>query len=629
MPKGPKNRANGKGRTALIYINPHAPRVNAPRYPGHYYETLVPATLDLAERARLAVNALTAPTDPDYDYELYWIVDLLASEPAMYHTVDDHVQDKFFLALPQCRTACGSKQNLDIEHSLMQTYLRKQGLDGLIYIPIKGRLWAIPPNPNAFAGLDELPADENHWSSVVMVGRVLGAFAVYAFKDPSGPWHEAARRLADALKKICVVEGDIAYLCRNWWEPKMKYLKPANKPIGFRAAIAGWIAQGLAEYYHLLGDGEAIELAAKLMRYVMRDSGYFDDKGRFTEEFPDSEIIHFHAHSCQILATLQVVQETGDRKLLKLASKAYAYAVRQGETSIGFFPEMLNFKGGAYGEGPNSSEICSVADMIMSGLKLSLSGVDRWDDVDRWVRNQFAECQLTGTHWLTDGHMEKIDRRRIPLAGAGCDAPNYGSKDKVIERVVGGFSGWPSANDFVQGRGWSIMHCCTGNATRALYHVWQNILTHKDGALTVNLLMNRASQWADVDSHIPYQGRVDVRIKQAQELEIRLPEWVESRQARCTVNGRTRKLGFSDRYAKVGKVCKDDEVILKFPIHEITERVIIEKSVYTITKRGNEVVHIDPPGVRCPLYQRAHYRSGQTLWRKVTRFVPDQEISWS
>jgi hypothetical protein len=67
----------------------------------------VPATLDLAERARLCVNALTECTDPDYDDELYWIVDLLAREPAMYHTVDDHVQAKFFSALPLNRTQCG------------------------------------------------------------------------------------------------------------------------------------------------------------------------------------------------------------------------------------------------------------------------------------------------------------------------------------------------------------------------------------------------------------------------------------------------------------------------------------------------------------------------------------------
>ena len=71
---------NGKRskKVVLNYISPDAPRVAAPDYPGEYHDELVPATLDLAERARLCVNALTETTDPYYDDELYWIVDLLA-----------------------------------------------------------------------------------------------------------------------------------------------------------------------------------------------------------------------------------------------------------------------------------------------------------------------------------------------------------------------------------------------------------------------------------------------------------------------------------------------------------------------------------------------------------------------
>jgi len=39
-------------------------------------------------------------------------------------------------------------------------------------------------------------------------------------------------------------------------------------------------------------------------------------------------------------------------------------------------------------------------------------------------------------------------------------------------------------------------------------------------------------------------------------------------------------------------------------------------------------VWIDPPGTNCPLYQRGHYRQGDTLWRNVRRFVPAAEIEW-
>ncbi len=613
--------------SSLQYINPTAPRVAPPDYPGEYYEALVPATLDLAERARLCVNALTETLDPACDDELYWIVDLLAREPAMYHTVDDHVQAKFFQALPLDRTACGSTQNLDVEHRLMQTTLKMQGPDGLIYIPLRGRPWALPADPNPWAGLDTLPTGD-HWCSISQNGRILGGLSIYALKAPDSAWAGAALRLARGLMDLCIVEGDIAYLACNSTEPGRLVEKPVMKPVGLRAAIAGWVAQGLAQCARSLGDREAGEMAARLMRYILRDSGYFRPDGEFTYEFPGSRQIHFHAHTNQIMTALEVVQATGDEQLLALARQAYDYAVSQGETLVGFFPEWLATKGGAYGEGQFSSEICEVADMIAAALKLSLLGIDKWDDVDRWVRNQFAECQLTSTTWLTDGHLDRVDRKLAPLPGAGCSEPEYGTTEGVVERAIGSFSGWPSANDFVQGHGWSIMHCCTGNATRAVYYVWEKILTHEQGKLKVNLLLNRASRWADIHSHIPYCGRVDVEIKQDLDLEIRLAEWVKPEEARCMVNGTPRELRFDGRYSQVGPVRAGQEVTLEFPIHERTDRVNIEKRAYTLIRRGNEVVWIDPAGTNCPLYQRGHYRAGETLWKTVHRFVPEVEIPW-
>lgn len=54
------------------------------------------------------------------------------------------------------------------------------------------------------------------------------------------------------------------------------------------------------------------------------------------------------------------------------------------------------------------------------------------------------------------------------------------------------------------------------------------MLEYDAGKLSVNLLLNRASPWADVDSYIPFEGQADVRIKQACELQVHIPEWVKS-----------------------------------------------------------------------------------------------------
>ena len=172
------------------------------------------------------------------------------------------------------------------------------------------------------------------------------------------------------------------------------------------------------------------------------------------------------------------------------------------------------------------------------------------------------------------------------------------------------------------------MHCCTGNGARALYYAWESILTCDQGRLAVNLLMNRGSRWADVDSFLPHTGRVDVRVKQPVELAVRIPEWVCPEQCQCRVNGDPASLTFAGRYAQCGRVSPNDVVTLTFPIAETTHHLQIEKGPYTVIRRGNDVVAIDPPGTNHPLYQRDHCRTDETPLRTVARFAPDTTLVW-
>ena len=118
-------------------------------------------------------------------------------------------------------------------------------------------------------------------------------------------------------------------------------------------------------------------------------------------------------------------------------------------------------------------------------------------------------------------------------------------------------------------------------------------------------------------------------MKEDLELEVRIPEWVKQEDVRCMVNSKNIKIAMDGRYVKAGKVEKDNTVTIEFPIHERTETIIVENQKYRVIIRGNDVVSIDPPGENGPLYQRGHYRSGETLWKKTVRFAPDKEIKWS
>jgi DUF1680 family protein len=154
------------------------------------------------------------------------------------------------------------------------------------------------------------------------------------------------------------------------------------------------------------------------------------------------------------------------------------------------------------------------------------------------------------------------------------------------------------------------------------------MLTHEDGKLQVNLLMNRASPWADVNSHLPYRGQVDVHIRKPVVLSVRVPEWAGPNEVQVSVNGTGRTAAYDGRYAEIGNVRPEDKVTLVFPLAERTDEAFIEKRRYLVVRRGNDVVWIDPPGRYHPLYQRAHYRRDKTRWHEVTRFVSNQPIDW-
>ncbi|MDP6361488.1 MAG: glycoside hydrolase family 127 protein, partial [Planctomycetota bacterium] len=270
-------------------------------------------------------------------------------------------------------------------------------------------------------------------------------------------------------------------------------------------------------------------------------------------------------------------------------------------------------------------------DMVALAIKLSLAGAgDYWDMVDRWTRNLFAEGQLTCAHRV---HWLAAKTATTPIASI--ELPPFHVSDRVVERNIGGFGYALAPNDFVSRYPYGamnpalgIIHCCTGNGSRSIYYIWENVVGVTNGRLQINLLLNHASKWADIDSHIPYAGQVDVTVKRQTNLSVRIPEWVTPHETTCTVNTQPRGLTWDGRYANIGQVQKDDIATLHFPIGECGETIDVEKRTYRLLLRGNTCVAIDPPGADCPLFERDYYRTNTTRRHKVTRFVSDQLIEW-
>jgi len=609
------------------YLRPERPEVDIPAYSGQRYETLVPDTLDLQERAALAIHAMTECTNPAADYEVYWHVNINANPPKMsQNSWQGNGVSKFQEALVLNRLMSGSDQNLHVDRRWMEVMLQSQGPDGLIYSPLRGRPWVERELPKVGVSYES-----GQYVTPFGNGRTLSAMSVFARRDGGPLWRDAARGVAEGLVNLAVDAGDYAFFWPSSVTATRDY--PAGVTAPRQDDHQSKVADGLVHAYRLLGYEPALHLARKLLIYTRRT--YFTPDGTFLSQPGDTQAAHFHGHGIGLKAMEEYAEVSGDEEMMQFALRGFEFAKRVGGVTnpdnpralvrgtpganlIGFFPELVDTLGWM------GSETCDVSDMIALALRFSEAGVgDFWDDADRWARNMLAEGQLLATDW-----MPRFSAPSYTVKHALSAVGEHETTDRVPERNLGAFAGWPAPNDWYTGHGRGTAHCCTANGARVLYWLWDRIVRYHDGKLRVNLLLNRASKWADVDSYIPYQGRVELTIKQPVELSVRIPEWVKPDEARCQVNGADRGVTWSGRYAQVGGVKPSDVVTLSFPIFERTDLMWIERQAYTLVRKGNEVVSIDPPGRYCPLFQRQHYRGDSPRWRRMTRFVSDGSIEW-
>lgn len=622
----------------IQYIRSKLPCFELPAYSGERYEIMVPDTLDLQERARLAIHAMTEVADPLADYEIYWRVYFRSKPPMMIHDWDcPLITIKFMESVSLMRIMSGSEQNSQVDRHWMKLALRGLGPDGLFYTPREGRPWAYR----------YVPYQVNHRESQLLVpfscGRLLSTMTLFALRDKGSLWRDSVRSLVDGLIKLAINANNFAFFYPTCMDASKKRPSRLSEiPTSAVDQENSRVPLGLVHAYRLLGYKPALTLAKKIINYMRKY--FFAEDGTFWQTPHNSKGAHFHAHTHGLLAMQEYASITGDEELMEFVVRSFEWAKRlgfnlrkgegyeyldaPGSNLIGYFPEHSN---SPEWEG---SEICEVADMISVALLLSEAGIgDYWDDADRWIRNMLAEGQLLSTNWIYDvpeGGFINPDIRVGPNS-YGCIPSGVGAYDtaeKVPERNLGSFAGWPAANDWYVGNGSGIMHCCTANGSQTLYRIWKRILRYQNGKLRVNLLFNRTSPWADIISYIPYQGRVEVKVKEAVSLTIRIPEWVTPSETRCQVNDRERTITWDGRYAQVGSVKPKDNVLLSFPIHERKDVVHIEKQKFMLIRKGNEVVYISPPGHFCPLYQREHYRDNTPRYKKVSRFVSYEDIEW-
>ena len=631
----------------IPYVRNTSPAFEIPAYRGESYEDTVPDTLDLTERLRLTVHATTSITDPLADREVYWLVDFHRNPPTMIHDFNDWVLqlEGMLEGLPLARTACGSTENEDVDHTWMANWVLKSiGPDGLIYIPLDGRSWGrtniFMPHQKAFLpDGSSVPLEDPSVSQIASAytcQRVLSAMTIYYLRDRNPMWKAAIEKMIQRLSKLAVQRDDYAYYPDGMLQPNGIYGSYKEMPTGVKSIEWGGngrLIQGLAQYYRATGYEPAITLAKKLTKYLALHSEFYTPDGAWLisdmekswlEKNFDLTRLKQGGHSTHAIGAYAIIEyglAVNDREAIDFSRGVFDWAIANGVPSTGFFAEFLV-------PGYHTCETCMVADMLTLGVKLSAGGTgDYWDGVDRWVRNQFVEQQLTSTDWV----YEMAERQpRKPVAANETARPKCaGTAILAVHRP-----GDAAPNDFTHrylGYEGTFMHCCMGNGTRAMYYVWEHILTYQNEELRVNLLLNRASPWADVHSYIPYEGRVEIKVKKpCRDLLVRVPEWIESGTPRvkATRSGQATSVVWEGRYVRTGLANDGDVVAVSFPIEIKTVKKMIAGNDYTLEIKGNTVVSVSPGGENGPLYRREYMKADKAPSVKVKRFVAEQSILW-
>lgn len=578
---------------------PQEAKKNTPLPEGQRYDTEVPGTLDLAERARIAINGLTGVLDPRGIHEMYFIVGFACHPPFMYKGTTGWPTNnpKFAESLPMMRIMSGSEQNLELERDMLQSMAEHIGEDGLFYAIAR------PDRPWHEGVEHKYPkTGEDFANSCGNARMLLALMASYARCPDQNLW-DMMGKMAHGLADMAISKDDYAYYPdgqigeafsrpRSGWRDTVEPAVESMGAEGSMFAYHGPQIRAFSRWYEMSGDKRILDMAGRLVRFVMQPKFWGvegehpalngTEHGHFTG--------HFHGHLSLLRGLLEYGRVTRNMRVLDFVRESYEFCRHYGLPQIGWFANKP--------EGWYMSELCTIADMVALAARLSDVGLgDYWEDVEQITRNHLTEQQLIDRERLQRASAAGPERpadRTVKLGYWNPDPatlPDQLAVENVIERARGVFGG-VSRPDGVP-HTWT-MQCCTGNGTQALYYAWESITRCKRGLAQINLLLNRALPWLDIDSYLPSEGRVVVRNKTADRLAMHMPRWTTHKDVTAQVNGKPVELDWLGNYVYCQDLTPGDEVVVEFPVKEWSETYHLGDQSYHCRFRGNDLLRISP-----------------------------------
>jgi hypothetical protein len=513
---------------------------------GMHYDDVVPDTLDLAEVAKAYIQGITRTLMKNYFLmppgHVYFY-----GEPKLDHNGGPENWGKSMQALLMARQMCG----YDLDDLYGTLDIQYNSFRNMIDFRVNYNLteshhgaWIVRPHPEnifpmsvALEALLELYKQAPQPRLEVLIRRMVAYHTDFYTNVKPCPYGEGPSAAPIGTKPGVFLTApeigeEMMYYGPCQWHAVEENFK--DKPAGADGHmeypfVCGKAMRALMIWHSISGDPDALLATTRLSNFQRNFQ-----KSLFwqTRDPVPRGLGHFAGHIHGFLNGIIGMLWEADIALSKDPRDQRAYRLIDIADHAYRFVRDLHFET-AVG---NFGEICGVADMIRIALKLTdlgyprtAFGLDYYDDVDRWLRNQIAESQIKPSHGLpSEPHSDD-------------------EHDRIGERVVGLFfenathpiaipNGIPDGSDASH-----LVACGLGNVMKCIYRAWNHIVQIKDSTARVNLLLNRASYYLDIKSELPYIGKVHVVTKATSGIldtvEVRIPLDIDRAKVRVLNNG--------------------------------------------------------------------------------------------
>jgi hypothetical protein len=188
----------------------------------------------------------------------------------------------------------------------------------------------------------------------------------------------------------------------------------------------------------------------------------------------------------------------------------------------------------------------------------------------------------------------------------------------TLRRFQGGIIGGSGLNDFENEllggvSGFEMFGCCAPEGMRAIYTAWSHTIARRPATrfgpagVYVNLSLNRTSEWGQVVSFMPNEGRLTVKAAARDTFFLRPPGWAKAAEVRAFVNGEAIPVDWPGGYVRfLGQ--PGDELTVTYPLVSFTQQVSglwkdcrpdLSMAFHWL---GNMVLSAEPAPARTPLF---------------------------